>query len=120
MSGITDTPRRFSVRLRFVTVRTSDLVRARAFYQGLLGLPSTREEPGEFVQLWAGGVDLCVDIARGAEEPLLIFTVDNIAALSEELRRASMAAEGPRQGRERQYLLVHDPDGNLLVFEEER
>ena len=111
--------RLFSVRLRFVTLRSQDLERAARFYKGLLGLTSTRAED-DFVQFWAGGVDLCIDLVDGEQPPPpLIFSVDRLEALTNELRSSSHPWQGPIQGRERRYVMVHDPDDHLLVFEEE-
>jgi catechol 2,3-dioxygenase-like lactoylglutathione lyase family enzyme len=111
--------RTFSVRLRFISLPTQDVERARAFYQGLLGLPSSLERGETFVQLWGGGVDLCLEGNHMSDGPMLIFTVDRLNSLLAALADAAVAVEGPLIGRERRYIVLRDPDSHALVFEEE-
>jgi lactoylglutathione lyase len=110
----------FKVRLRYATVRTRDLDRSMRFYEDLLGLRRTRTKEGEFVQLDAGGVELCVDLSQAEPavaiaEPPLIFAVDDLAALCRRFRESGISVvEGGPDGP---YVVVRDPDGNLLAFE---
>lgn len=110
--------RRFSVRLRFITLQGGNLARSYSFYHELLGLVKTGEKLGEFIQLGAGGVDLCIDLADSGDHPLLIFSVDDLDALCDRLRQASIAIDGPKAGCNGRYIMVRDHDNNLMVFEE--
>ncbi len=108
--------RSFTARLRFATIKTTDLDRSLGFYEQILGFPRTKTAP-EFVQLDAGGAELCVDLDDGGEhQPRLIFAVDNMAALCAHLQDTGIEiiAGGPGQP----WIMVRDTDGNEVVFEE--
>jgi catechol 2,3-dioxygenase-like lactoylglutathione lyase family enzyme len=108
----------FTVRLRYATVRTRDLDRSVRFYEDVLGLQRTKTKKGEFVQLNAGGAELCVDLSQStdaAEEPPLIFAVDNLAALCRRFQERGIAILD--RGADNRYVIVHDPDGNAICFE---
>jgi catechol 2,3-dioxygenase-like lactoylglutathione lyase family enzyme len=107
---------RLSIRLRYATVRTTDLARSLRFYEDVLGLERTKTRAGEYVELDVGGAELCVDVdTSGGSQPSLIFAVDDVAALSRRLAEAgiAIAAGGPDAG----YVVVEDPDGHQLAFE---
>jgi hypothetical protein len=89
------------------------------FYADVLGLTVSAERYGDFVQLWAGGIDLCIDGAATHSECVPIFTVDNFEALRRALLAASVHFEGPLEGSERRYVVVTDPDDHVVVIEEE-
>jgi catechol 2,3-dioxygenase-like lactoylglutathione lyase family enzyme len=120
MEDVMATDRGFTVRLRYATVRTRDLDRSMRFYEDVLGLPRTRTKKDEFVQLNAGGAELCVDLAPSqpietAVEPPLIFAVDDLAALCRRFRERGIAiVEG---GPDDPYVIVRDPDGHPIAFE---
>jgi catechol 2,3-dioxygenase-like lactoylglutathione lyase family enzyme len=104
-----------NVRLRYATVKTTDLARSLGFYERVLGLARTKTET-DFVQLDAGGTELCVDLADDGElDPRLIFAVDDLPALCQQLHDAGVdiVAGGPDQD----WVIVRDPDGNDVVFE---
>ncbi len=104
------------VSLRFATVRTRDLAKARSFYEEALGLRLTREEQ-EYVQLDAGGTQLCVDLAghESEDEPMLIFEATDLPGLREQLtQRGYPAMSGFQSNRA---FMVRDPDGVPVVFE---
>lgn len=105
-----------AVRLRFATVRTRDLTKARHFYEKALGLQLTREEE-EYVQLDVGGAQLCVDLASetAEDEPLLIFAADDLAAVRERLAGYGYAAISGQEST--RAFMVRDPDGVPVVFE---
>ena len=107
----------FKVRLRYATVRTRDLDRSVRFYEGVLGLQRTRTKQGEFVQLNAGGAELCVDLSQDedANEPPLIFAVDDLAALCRRFRTHGIAIV--ERGPDDRYVVVRDPDGHPIAFE---
>ncbi|HEY6422479.1 MAG TPA: VOC family protein [Pseudonocardiaceae bacterium] len=105
----------FSTRLRFATIKTTDLATSLGFYERVLGFPRTKTAD-DFVQLDAGGAQLCVDLDDGGEhQPRLIFEVDDIDALCAHFQRTEtpIIAGGPDQP----WVMVRDPDGNEVVFE---
>src|SRR5262245_46019261 len=115
-----DATANFRVRLRYATVRTRDLDRSMGFYEDVLGLQRTRTKKGEFVQLNAGGAELCVDLAQGervgtAVEPPLIFAVDDLAALCRRFQERGIAIV--ERGPDNRYVVVRDPDGHPIAFE---
>jgi lactoylglutathione lyase len=115
-----DAPVDFKVRLRYATVRTRDLDRSVRFYEDVLGLQRTRTESGEFVQLNAGGAELCVDLSQSTgadagEEPALIFAVDDLAALCRRFQERGIAIVD--RGPDNRYVIVRDPDGYPICFE---
>lgn len=107
---------RFGIRLRFATVRTRDLAGSRRFYEEALGLAVTRAEPEQYVQLDAGGAELCLDLPHeGEAQPFLIFSTDDLDGL-----RAHLLALGVGVVEESEsYILVRDPDGGAVVVERE-
>lgn len=105
----------FTTRLRFATIKTTDVDRSLAFYEGVLGLTRTKTAD-DFVQLDAGGAELCVDLDDGSEhQPRLIFAVDDIPALCARL--ADAGVEVIAGGPDTSWVMVRDMDGNEIVFE---
>ncbi|MGH3983945.1 MAG: VOC family protein [Pseudonocardiaceae bacterium] len=107
--------RSFTARLRFATIKTTDLDRSLGFYEHVLGFPRTKTTE-DFVQLDAGGAELCVDLDDGGEhQPRLIFAVDDIEALCAHFQHTGVAiiAGGP----DKPWVMVRDADGNEVVFE---
>jgi catechol 2,3-dioxygenase-like lactoylglutathione lyase family enzyme len=107
--------RTFSARLRYATIRTTNLDEAVRFYEQVLGFPRTKTSD-DFVQLDAGGAELCVDRDDGGDiQPQLIFAVDDLQAAYDSVRRAGIeiVAGDP----ESPYFIVRDPDGNEVVLE---
>lgn len=105
----------FTARLRFATIKTNDLTTSLSFYEQMLGFTRTKTAD-DYVQLDAGGAELCVDLDDGGEhQPRLIFEVDNLDAFCAHLHRAEIPiiAGGPDQP----WVMVRDPDGNEVVFE---
>jgi catechol 2,3-dioxygenase-like lactoylglutathione lyase family enzyme len=96
-----------------------DLKASQAFYEDVLRLGPRHRQASGFVQFWTGSVDLCIESTETYAPPVLIFTVDNLAELHAQLRTAALRIEGPIQGGRRPYIVVYDPDGNALIFEEE-
>jgi glyoxylase I family protein len=115
-----------------LTLRSSDLTRARHFYGGTLGLPIVLETWGSFIAL-AGGTMLVVrgpetrTVAGDRFDPFRIG-LDHVAlACSDEVElervaRALEAAEVPSTGLRfdavlrRRYVAFKDPDGIAWEF----
>jgi lactoylglutathione lyase len=115
-----DTAADFKVRLRYATVRTRDLDRSVRFYEDILGLQRTKTKKGAFVQLNAGGAELCVDLSQrthadDAAEPALIFAVDDLAALCRRFKERGI--EIADRDPDNRYVIVRDPDGYAVCFE---
>jgi catechol 2,3-dioxygenase-like lactoylglutathione lyase family enzyme len=109
------TAKSFTVRLRFATVKTTDLARSLGFYEQVLGFRRTKTAK-DFVQLDAGGAELCIDLDDGSEhQPRLIFSIDDIEALCARFQQTGVEiiAGGP----DKPWVMVHDADGNEVVFE---
>lgn len=107
--------RTFTARLRYATIKTTHLHESVQFYEGLLGFPRTTTAE-DFVQLDAGGAELCIDLDDGNEfQPQLIFAVDDLGAAFDHLQHAGVEiiAGGPDDP----WLMFRDPDGNEIVFE---
>jgi len=105
----------FTVRLRYATVKTKHLEESVAFYEQALQMSRTKTD-ADFVQLDAGGAEICVDRDDGGElNPRLIFVVDDLHALCRalEARGIEVIAGGP----DKEWLMVRDPDGNEIAFE---
>jgi len=77
-------------------VRTKDLVRARAFYEGVLGLTVTGEEPGVLV-LAAGAalIRLMEDAAYAPADELAVvgLSVPDLSAVIQALRARGVHTE---------------------------
>jgi len=115
------------VRVAYVNVFVSDLSRAIAFYEGVLGLPLAHaaEEHG-YASFAAGPVHLGLAVA-GADQADLVgrhtgvgFAVDDL-----EAEHARLAAEGvafsmapTRQPWGGFMALFLDPDGNVYYLDE--
>lgn len=105
----------FSVRLRYATVKTGRLEESIRFYEEVLGLPRTKTTD-DFVQLDAGGAELCLDVDGGGEhQPRLISAVDDVDALAGAL--VDHGVDLVDRDEEGRWLMVRDPDGNEIVFE---
>lgn len=105
----------FTARLRFTTVKTDDVERSVRFYEEVLGFPRTRIAE-DFVQLDAGGAELCIDLDDGGpHQPRLIFAVDDLDAICAHFRETGVEiiAGGPDET----WVMVRDADGNEVVFE---
>jgi hypothetical protein len=75
-----------TVASRDVIIQTPDLVPARAFHEGVLGLALFMNEPN-MLGFEAGGLRLFVE-RREARGPVLDFLVDNLATAKGEILAA--------------------------------
>jgi glyoxylase I family protein len=118
--------------IHHLTLRATDLIRARAFYGGTLGLPIVLETPELFVAL-AGGTAVAVrgpDARTPAGDCFDPFRVglDHVAlacGLEAELERVAVALEAARVPStgltfdpvlQRRYVAFKDPDGIAWEF----
>lgn len=106
----------------------SDLARARAFYEGVLGLPVNASRPdlgypGVWYDLGTQQIHLMAlpnpdpvegRPAHGGRDRHLALAVDDLAALKAALDAAGVAYTLSKSGRAA--LFCRDPDGNALEF----
>ena len=106
-------------RLGFVSVHVADLARARAFYEGALGLRVMLDAGPEEAFYDLGGVPLSVHVDRdgacgrppGGETGFYLQVADLAEA------RARLAQAGvPVAWEEANTLAIRDPDGNEYVL----
>lgn len=117
--------------LLHATFLTSDLARARAFYEGTLGLkPDPRRPQMGFDGVWydiAPGQQIHLmalpDPEAGLQRPAhggrdrhVALSVSDLAQLAERLDAAGIACTLSKSGRAA--LFCRDPDGNALEFVE--
>jgi catechol 2,3-dioxygenase-like lactoylglutathione lyase family enzyme len=105
---------------RIVTCIVKDLAAARAFYVDQLGLSIQQEQPGEFVMVNLGAIQLCID-AESKDQPArgggstLIFQVDDVGQTANELDRKKVRYSR-NQAPRGEDLEAKDPEGYTLVF----
>lgn len=115
--------------LLHATFLSSDLVRSRAFYEGVLGLsPDVARPVMGFEGVWydlAGGQQIHLmrlpDPELGLQRPVhggrdrhLALAVDDLGELARRLDAAGIAYTSSQSGRSA--LFCRDPDGNALEF----
>jgi catechol 2,3-dioxygenase-like lactoylglutathione lyase family enzyme len=109
----------FIERTDFVTIPTRDVDRAKAFYSGILGLPSKPGSPDEFE---TGNVTLSLwdPEAEGLSfEPATAGIALRVADVHEaraRLEAAGVRFEGTEDTGVCHMAFFHDPDGNLLIL----
>lgn len=113
-------------RLLHASLLVSDLDRARAFYEGLLGLaPSPQRPEMSFAGVWYDVGDSQIHLLalpnpdpltgrpeHGGRDRHTAFAVSGWAALRQALDEADIPYSLSRSGR--RALFVRDPDGNAL------
>lgn len=115
--------------IHHATFLTGDLARARAFYEGMLGLRSSPNRPPlGFDGVWYDVAPqqqlhlmLLPDPDAGSQRPAhggrdrhVALAVDDLAQLQARLDAAGIACTQSRSGR--RALFCRDPDGNALEF----
>jgi catechol 2,3-dioxygenase-like lactoylglutathione lyase family enzyme len=105
-------------RLDFVTIYSKDLGASRKFYVDLLEFPVLREVPNEFFQINVAGVPICVDLNQSeAHQNNIGLEVDDLAATQDALRRKGLnVRSGSNPKSKEEWIGVHDPDGNEIIF----
>jgi len=113
-----------SLAMEGVVLYSEDLDRARAFYRDVLGLPLLLDE-GHVIHFDAGTVRLAIHRCppgegREAAEGFLVFGVDDLSAVHEELTRRGAAFLGPPADRPYgRVAYLHDPEGHEIGLLEE-
>jgi catechol 2,3-dioxygenase-like lactoylglutathione lyase family enzyme len=109
----------FIERTDFVAIPTRDVDRAKAFYNGILGLPSKPGSPDEFE---TGNVTLSLwdPEAEGLPfEPAtagIALRVGDVHEARVRLEEAGVRFEGTEDTGVCHMAFFHDPDGNLLIL----
>jgi catechol 2,3-dioxygenase-like lactoylglutathione lyase family enzyme len=110
-------------------VAVTDLARARAFYEGVLGLSAVGERSAEVVTFKTGGTALVVyrsDVAGTNQANAAVWSVgDDIEGITAELAAKGVTfehydmagatyAEGVHRMGDFRMVWFKDPDGNIL------
>lgn len=119
------------MQLAHVSLLTSNVERARAFYEAVLGLePSHRRPDFTFGGVWYefGSIELhLIEVESvpvpstdpyGGRDRHVAFTVDDLDALVHRLDANNISYRRSASGR--RALFCRDPDGNALEFNEAR
>lgn len=110
--------------LEGVVLYSQDLDRAKAFYQGVLGLPVLLEED-HVLHFNAGTVRLAIHRyptggRREGPEGFLVFVVENLTAAYEDLRSRGAEFLGPPANRPYgRVAYLRDPEGHEIGLLEE-
>lgn len=117
--------------LLHATFLTSDLSKARAFYEGVLGLQPDPQRPAmSFEGVWysvASGQQIHLMVlpdpeaglqrpAHGGRDRHVALAISDLARLEDRLNQAKIACTLSQSGR--RALFCRDPDGNALEFVE--
>lgn len=116
------------ISLQNVVIPSSQFAESVAFYRDGLGLDILNEGPG-FCFLKAGSVNIAIHPADTSSEfhptghgYYLDFYVTDLASVKERLVRTGYGSSVGREWEDEslQYILVSDPDGNLLEIVESK
>lgn len=114
--------------ISFVAYAVTDVARARAFYEGVLGLRVSHsyiDESNAFIEYWIGkNNEHCLVIGAGAPmfQPgktgaTAALEVDDIDAAAKHLETLGVKMLMPRyDGPMCSMLLIEDPDGNQIMI----
>jgi predicted enzyme related to lactoylglutathione lyase len=115
--------------ISFVAYSITDVARARAFYEGILGLKPAvthiKDNQNAFIEYWIGkGNEHCLVIGAGA--PMFkagktgataALEVDDFDAALKHLESHKVQALMPRyDGPMCSMILIEDPDGNQIMI----
>jgi catechol 2,3-dioxygenase-like lactoylglutathione lyase family enzyme len=107
---------RVSEQLIGISLPVPDLAAARQFYAAGLGFQVQQRKSGLHVSI-TGGAEPWIDLSpsKNGGKPEVVFQVRNAPSAARALR-----AQGVDITLSGKRVLVHDPDGNILVFAEKR
>jgi predicted enzyme related to lactoylglutathione lyase len=117
-----------SIHARLVGVELyfDDLVAAKNFYQGTLGLDIFGEQPGHHAQFNVGQAFLCLE-KKGVEDypsrdkAVIFLEVPNVQAAVEAIGRERFVHVENGHGRTQPWAVLHDSEGhNVLLLEVQR
>jgi predicted enzyme related to lactoylglutathione lyase len=92
-----------------------NLARAKEFYQGVLGLNISEDQPGHHARFESGAGFLCLE-SKGAEsypsqdKAVLFFRVPDLNAAVASLGEARIVQRGNT------WVVLHDPEGHNIVL----
>lgn len=114
--------------IAFVAYAVTDVKRARAFYEGALGLTAKsvyEKDPHAFIEYWIGEKDEhCLVIGAGAPAfkpgktgATVALEVDDIEGFQKKLKDAGVKfLMEPHDSPVCTMMLVEDPDGNQIMI----
>ncbi|MEO5722232.1 MAG: VOC family protein [Chthoniobacterales bacterium] len=106
----------------FVGVPVTDLLRARAFYEGVLGLKPTSEAEGNNLEYDVGSGTLMIADYGERWRPatggtLAAFEVEDVDALTARVKESgARITMEPMDSPVCRFSMVLDPDGNALML----
>lgn len=115
------------IEIAFVAYPVADVARARAFYEGVLGLkPSwemVKDNHNAFIEYWIGGAEHCLVIGAGAPQfkpgksgATVALEVEDFEAAFSALKAGKAKLLMDRyDGPACSMVLVEDPDGNQIM-----
>jgi predicted enzyme related to lactoylglutathione lyase len=111
-------------KIAFTMYPVTDMKRARKFYEEELGLKSTVDIRGEWIEYdLAGGCFAITTMVKDSVSPSasaggsIAFEVENVDALTDRLRSRGVAVKfGPIQTPVCRMAVVLDPEGNALTL----
>ena len=107
------------MRLAGVELYSSDLERARAFYEQVLSLRVTEDEAGHYVMFVTGEAFLClekpgVENYPSRDKAVVFLEVDDLSATVLRIGHGRFVKYEPDSG----WAVLHDPDGhNVLLLQ---
>lgn len=112
--------------LAFIAYPVSDIVAARKFYEGALGLRLTHEFGGEWFEYDVGDSTFAIS-AADAEHPvpvrgaLAAFEVDDLDAETSRLRALGIVSAGEvTETPVCRFVSLRDPDGSEVILHERK
>jgi predicted enzyme related to lactoylglutathione lyase len=115
-----------NARLVGVELYFDDLIAAKNFYQGTLGLDIFGEQPGHHAQFNVGQAFLCLE-KKGVEDypsrdkAVIFLEVPNVQAAVEAIGRERFVHVENGHGRTQPWAVLHDSEGhNVLLLEAQR
>jgi predicted enzyme related to lactoylglutathione lyase len=108
--------------IAFTVYPVNDVVRARRFYEGVLGLTVESDYQGRWVEYGIAGGTFAITTMmdkgqRGTLQPSIAFEVDDFEATISALRQAGAPFRGePFDTPVCRMAIVADPDGNDLII----
>lgn len=111
--------------IAFTAFRVTDLARARAFYEGVLGLTATTEYGGVWIEYEIGAgtfvIQTVTEDAPSGHRGAVAFEVDDLDATVATLTAANTPVMmATNESPICRYTIVTDPDGNPVMIHQRK